>query len=264
MHPVPDGTVTFLLTDVEQSTRLWERFPDQMRAAVARHDALGEACVTQHGGTLVKKQGAGDSLFATFAQAKDGLTAAIALQSALAAEDWPSNTPLQVRVSLHTGEAEMRDGDYYGTTVNRCARIRDTAHGGQILISQATAEIVRDALPPDVTLADLGLHRLKDLQRPEHLAQVLHPALPSDFPPLRSLDVVKHNLPRQAHFFYRARQRDTESPFSAGKDVPADADGIGRKRQDALGLAGGGGTRRRLPGRRLAGGTRSPARKSPS
>ena len=133
INPLPGGTITFLFTDVEQSTRLWENFPEQMRAALARHDALAKECIAQHGGMLVKERGEGDSLFATFARAGDAAAAAAALQNALFAESWPSDTPLLVRMALHTGEVETRDGDYYGATLSRCARIRAIAHGGQIL-----------------------------------------------------------------------------------------------------------------------------------
>jgi predicted ATPase/class 3 adenylate cyclase len=197
MAELPSSTVTFLFTDIEGSTRLWEQHPEPMRAALARHDALAAAVIDQHAGTLVKSRGEGDSLFAVFARPTDALAAACALQQALVAEPWPVETPLRVRLALHTGEADQRGGDFYGAAVNRCARLRSIAHGGQVLLSQAIADPVREHLPAGTSLRDLGSHRLKDLQQPEHLYQLLHPALPADFPPLRSLEAFAHNLPRQ-------------------------------------------------------------------
>ena len=123
MTELPTGTVTFLFTDIEGSTRLWEQQPEAMRQALARHDALAAALVEQHAGTLVRSRGEGDSLFAVFARASDAIAAATALQQALVAEPWPPATPLRVRVALHTGEADRRDGNYYGSEVNRCARL---------------------------------------------------------------------------------------------------------------------------------------------
>ncbi len=201
MGELPTGTVTFLFTDIEGSTRLWEQHPEAMGAALARHDALLTQQIEQHGGVVVKSRGEGDSFFAVFARATEALTAAGTLQQALLAELWPPPTLLRVRVALHTGAAEQRAGDYYGAAVNRCARLRAAAHGGQVLLSQATADRVRPTLPAAMNLRDLGLHRLKDLQQPEHLFQLLHPNLPADFPPLRSLEAFAHNLPRQLTSF---------------------------------------------------------------
>jgi predicted ATPase/class 3 adenylate cyclase len=204
---LPTGTVTFLFTDIEGSTRLWEQHPEAMGAAVARHDALAAAVIAPHRGVLVKSRGEGDSLFAVFAQASDALAAASALQQAVLAEPWPAETPLRVRIALHTAAAELRDGDYYGLGVNRCARLRAVAHGGQVLFSSPTYDRVRDHLPEGAALRDLGSHRLKDLQQPEQLFQLLHPALPADFPPLRSLAAFAHNLPVQlTRFIGRERE----------------------------------------------------------
>jgi predicted ATPase/class 3 adenylate cyclase/DNA-binding CsgD family transcriptional regulator len=194
----PSGTVTFLFTDIEGSTSLWERDPRTMRQALARHDALVAAAVGQHTGTLVHARGEGDSQFAVFARASDAVAAAYALQQALIAEHWPTPTPLCVRLALHTGEADLRDGDYYGPAVNRCARLRDSAHGGQILLSQATADLAGDVLPPDTVLRGLGEHRLKDLLRPEHIYQLVAPGLPANFPALQTFDTRQSNLPIQA------------------------------------------------------------------
>jgi class 3 adenylate cyclase len=198
---LPTGTITFLFTDIEGSTRLWEQYPAAMEAALARHDALAEAVIEQHEGRLVKHRGEGDSLFAVFARAVDAVAAAVALQQALAAEPWPAEAAPRVRMSLHTGDAAFREGDYFGAAVNRCARLRAVAHGGQLLLSSATQELIRDALPDEVSLRDLGEHRLRDLARPERIFQLLHPDLPSDFPPLTSLNSLPHNLPQQVTSF---------------------------------------------------------------
>ncbi len=199
--PLPHGVITFLFTDVEGSTRLWEQVPAAAQQALARHDALVEQAVAGNSGQLVRPRGEGDSRFAVFARATDAVTAARDIQCALAAEHWPTPQPLRVRIALHTGEADWREGDYYGSEVNRCARLRAVAHGGQVLLSQATFILVRDALPSGVGIRDLGEHRLKDLQRPEHVFQIVLSTLPSDFPPLQSLDLLPNNLPPQLTSF---------------------------------------------------------------
>lgn len=198
---LPTGTLTFLLTDVEGSTKLWELNPEAMAAALARHDALIEACVAAANGVLVRPRGEGDSRFAVFAHAPSAVAAAFDLQCALHNEPWPTEQPVRVRIGIHTGEAELRGGDYYGPVVNRCARIRAAGHGGQTLISGATASHARNFLPARVALKDLGEHRLKDLQRPERIFQLIHPSLQSEFPPLRTLNAVPHNLPQQITSF---------------------------------------------------------------
>src|SRR5437868_2262218 len=147
MSELPTGTITFLFTDIEGSTRLWDQHPEAMEAALARHDALAAAAIEQHEGHLVKHRGEGDSLFAVFARAVDAIAAAVALQQALVTEPWPAETAPRVRVALHTGDAALRDGDYFGAALSRCARLRAVAHGGQLLLSSATQELVRDALP---------------------------------------------------------------------------------------------------------------------
>src|SRR5688572_26141621 len=152
MPELPTGTVTFLFTDIEGSTTLWEQHPAAARAALVRHDALVEQNVAEHHGHVVRPRGEGDSRFAVFARATDAVAAAARLQQALYQEPWPTPTPLRVRMALHTGEADLREGDYYGSAVNRCARLRAVAHGGQILISAATQELVRDHLEPQIAL----------------------------------------------------------------------------------------------------------------
>jgi predicted ATPase/class 3 adenylate cyclase len=207
MPDLPTGTVTFLLTDIERSTRLWEQHPEAMPAALARHDALITEIVQQHGGAVVKSRGEGDSLFAVFARAVDAVVAAGALQHVLHAEPWPEGVALRVRVAVHTGDAEVREGDYYGAAVNRCARLRAIASGGQTLLSLATQELVRDHLPAGATLRDLGEHRLRDLVRPERVFQLDVPGVPTQFAPLRSLEAFPTNLPVQLTSFI-GRERE--------------------------------------------------------
>jgi predicted ATPase/class 3 adenylate cyclase len=191
---IPEGTVTLLLTDIEGSTKLWLEHSDAMRRALARHDELLTASIEHHGGDVLKQRGEGDSCFAVFSRATDAVVAALALQRALALEPWPAGARLQVRVALHTGEAELREGDYFGPAVNHCARLRAIGHGGQTLLSQTTAALAREELPEGMSLRDLGAHRLKDLQRPEPIFQLVHADLPADFPPLRGLDAGPNNL----------------------------------------------------------------------
>src|SRR5215217_755203 len=188
MPELPTGTVTFLFTDIQGSTTLWEHHPQAAREALVRHDALVEQIVAEHDGHVVRRRGEGDSRFAVFARASDAVAAAAALQQALHAEPWPTPTPLRVRMALHTGEADLRDGDYYGSAVNRCARLRAVAHGGQTLISLATQQLVRGQLASGIALRDLGEHRLKDLTHPEQVFQLDLEGLPAAFPPLATLD----------------------------------------------------------------------------
>src|SRR5262245_59126848 len=170
-----------------------------MRAALARHDALLRRAVSEHGGHVVKATG--DGLHAAFARAPDALGAALAAQRALAAEDWDLPTPLRARMGLHTGAAEEREGDYFGPAVNRAARVMQAGHGGQVLLSQVTAGLVRGALPAGSGLRDLGEHRLRDLLEPERLFQLLAPGLSDGFPPPRTLGAHPHNLPLQVTSF---------------------------------------------------------------
>jgi predicted ATPase/class 3 adenylate cyclase len=205
---LPSERVTFFLTDIEGSTRLWELDPNSMSLAIARHDALAGDAIERNGGLLLKARGEGDSVFAVFERAIDALIAALALQQALKTEPWPEQTPVRVRIALHTGDAEVRAGDYFGATVNRAARLRAIAHGGQTILSQACEELVRDLLPDRVSLHDLGEHRLKDLARAEHVFQLSHPDLVEGFPPLRSLNPRLTNLPIQLTSFV-GRERES-------------------------------------------------------
>ena len=200
MNAAPPATnVTLLFTDIEGSSRLWEEEPARMPEAIARHDALARAAVDENRGTVVKTTG--DGLQAVFDDALDGLRAALAIELALDDPAATSGVALRVRCGLHTGATEHRDNDYFGSTVNRAARIMSAAHGGQILLSQAVVEAIRQRLPPGVTLRDLGRVRLRDLASPEHVYQALHPDLRQDFPALRSLESTPNNLPQQVTSF---------------------------------------------------------------
>lgn len=199
-------SLTFLFTDLEDSTRLWEQHPEAMRPAAARHDALLKEVVARYGGRVVKSTG--DGLHGAFESAADGVAAALAAQRALAAESWPEDTgPLKVRMGLHTGESEEREGDYYGPEVNFAARVMDLGYGGQVLLSEVTAVLARNALPQGSTLEDLGEHRIKGIAAPGRIFQLCHPSLPVAFPPLRSLAAYKHNLRRQLSSFI-GRERE--------------------------------------------------------
>ncbi len=195
MADLPTGTVTFLFTDIEGSTTRWEHHPEAMRTALARHDALLRSVITSQGGSVFKM--VGDAVYAAFALPADAVSAALTAQRAVAAEEWGEVGPLRVRMALHTGAAQSRDDDYFGQTLNRVARVLSTGYGGQILLSVATVELVRDALPAGASLKDLGEHTLKDLLRPEHIFQLTGPDLLADFPALKSLERHRHNLPMQ-------------------------------------------------------------------
>lgn len=199
---LPTGTVTFLLTDVEGSTKLWEGHPEEMKVAMARHHTIAQELSEIHSGFRPRDQGEGDSLVLVFAGAVDAVKCALRFQLALHKEPWPEHTPLRVRMALHTGEAELADAtNYAGTTIIRCARLRAIAHGGQILLSQATRDLVQDRLPSGASLKEMGSHVLKDLSRPEQVYQLSHPDLPGQFPALRSLSALPHNLPIQLTSF---------------------------------------------------------------
>ncbi len=192
---LPTGTLTFLFTDVEGSTMLWEQHKEAMPAALARHDTILREVVAAHGGSVFKT--VGDSVHATFTVAADALTAALAAQRILATEPWGATGPLRVRMALHTGVAELRDDDYFGAPLNRVARILAMGHGGQILLSRATHDLIVDDLPTQISLRQLGAHQLKDLSRPEQIFQLISPDLPSEFPPLRTLDPRPAPAPAQ-------------------------------------------------------------------
>ncbi|MBI5879293.1 MAG: adenylate/guanylate cyclase domain-containing protein [Chloroflexi bacterium] len=197
----PSGVLTFLFTDVEGSTQLWERHPEAMRVALTAHDAALRSAIEGQRGELVKTTG--DGVVAAFGSAMNAVQAALTAQRALRAQE-PSadGAPrIRVRMGLHSGEAQARDGDYFGGTLNRAARLMAIGHGGQVLLSGATMALVRERLPDGASLLDLGEQRLKDLTQPEHVYQVAVSDLPREFPSLKSLSAYRHNLPIQLTSF---------------------------------------------------------------
>jgi len=204
---LPSGTVTFLFTDLEESTRLWQEQPDAMRGALARHDQILRSAIESRGGVVVKTTG--DGFHAAFADASEAVASAIDAQLAVHREPWSTTGPLRIRVGLHSGPAELRDGDYYGTAVNRAARLMSCAHGGQIVVSLATEQLVADS---GLELLDLGDHQLRGLARTDRVFQVLADGLDRDFPPLQTT-TSPGNLPLQTTSFV-ARERD-EAAVSA-------------------------------------------------
>lgn len=232
---LPTGTVTLMLADVEGSTRLWETQPDAMRAAVARLDqALAEA-VTRHRGVRPVEQGEGDSCVVAFALAADAVACALELQrSALA--------PIKLRIGLHSGDVQLRDaGNYIGPTINRTARLRDLAHGGQTVLSGTTELLVVDQLPDNVVLSDLGTHALRDLPRPERVVQLCHPDLCNEFPPLRVAGpVVVNHLPVHLTSFIGRRHEiaDVTAALSENRLVTLTGAGGAGKTRLAAQVAG--------------------------
>jgi predicted ATPase/class 3 adenylate cyclase len=209
MAVLPTGTVTFLFTDIEGSTKLWEKSPRGMQVALARHDGLLWEAIEEHGGFVFKT--VGDAFCAVFPTALGALESALAAQRTLLSEAWGDEIgALSARMALHTGAAHERDGDYFGPPVNRVARLLSAGHGGQVLLSSSTQELVRDHLPPQTHLRDLGERRLKDLSRPERIFQLTAPDLPSEFPPLRTLETHTNNLPLQATPLI-GREREVEA-----------------------------------------------------
>jgi putative nucleotidyltransferase with HDIG domain len=170
-------TLTFLFTDIEGSTALWEREPEAMRLALQRHNGLLSGAIERSGGCVFKT--VGDAFCATFDHAPDSLAAACQIQKALATATWPTRTPLKVRVALHTGPAYLSEGDFFGKTVNRCARLLAVARGGQTLLTSSTEALVRGAAPAGTSLHDMGMLRLRDLAQPVHAFQVMHAGLPA-------------------------------------------------------------------------------------
>ncbi|HEU5315216.1 MAG TPA: adenylate/guanylate cyclase domain-containing protein, partial [Chloroflexota bacterium] len=205
---LPTGSVTYLLSDVEGSTRLWERFPDWMREAMETHDRIFERVTAARRGVLVRPRGEGDSRFCVFPDAADAVRAAVDIQRALHACAWPEESRVRVRMALHTGQDDVRDGDYYGAHTNRCARLRNVGHGGQILLSGATAAAA-GALPDGVRLRDMGMRRLKDVLESERIYQLVIQGLPNDFPPLLVVDARPNNLPVETSPFI-GRHKDVE------------------------------------------------------
>jgi predicted ATPase/class 3 adenylate cyclase len=190
---LPSGTVTFLFTDIEGSTQLLQRLGHAYAQALGEHQALLRAAWSAHEGAEIDT--AGDGFFVAFASAPEAVAAAAEAQVALAGHRWPEDTTLRVRMGLHTGTPQLVGDRYVGLDVHRAARIAACGHGGQVLLSQTTRALAEYRLPQGATLRDLGAHRLKDLQEPEQIYQLVLPGLPADFPPLRALDARPNNLP---------------------------------------------------------------------
>ncbi|TME85224.1 MAG: adenylate/guanylate cyclase domain-containing protein [Chloroflexi bacterium] len=249
MAGLPEGTLTFMLTDVVGSTRAWESAPSAMREAMARHDRIVDRCLKQNHGTDVPSGRAGDSILAVFPRAADAAACALSLQRDFAAEQWPAEINLEIRVALHSGEAELRQDQYHGQVLNRCARLLATCHGGQVLLTSASEQLLVDELPAGAELRDLGVHRLKDLTRPEHVFELVDIENPREFPPIRSQQPAT-NLPIQLTAFIgrdgelrqlrelhgRSRSLTLTGPGGSGKTrlalelasevVPEHADGV--------------------------------------
>lgn len=240
MSGLPTGTVTLLLADVEGSTRLWQTQPEEMTVAIARLDRTLCEVIAAHHGVRPVEQGEGDSFVVAFSRASDAVTCALELQRAPLA-------PIRLRIGVHTGEVQLRDeGNYVGTTVNRTARLRDLAHGGQTVLSGTTEDLVVDRLPADTWLTGLGSHQLRDLPRPQRVVQLCHPDVCNDFPPLRTREtVVAANLPMQFTSFV-GREAEITNVLHIMADnrlvTLTGAGGIGKTRlavQIAAAIAGG-------------------------
>ena len=207
MHPIPTDSLTFLFTDIENSTQLWEQHPEAMKIALARHHTILRQTIADHHGQVFKA--VGDGFHAAFPSAIDGAQASMAAQRALYAEAWAKETPIKVRMALHTGIAEAHNGDYSGPLFNLLARLIAAAHGGQTLLSAALYEQVQAHLPPDVEVRDMGERRLRSITRPQRIYQILAAGLPAQFPPLKTLDDFHTNLPAQlTSFIGREKEMD--------------------------------------------------------
>ncbi len=229
MNSPPSGTVTLLFTDVEGSTRLWDAERDAMAAALRRHDQLLRTAIEQAGGYVFKT--VGDSFCAAFSAARAGLEAALTAQRSLAAESWPTSRPIMVRMSLHAGVCEERDGDYFGPAVNRAARLLTVAQGGQVLVSGVAAELLSEELPDGVGLRELGTHQLKDLSRPERIYQVEAAFLPAR--------TTAPAAPRPAALTallasHADRERVVDVPRTAAADGRLTADELDQRLEAAL------------------------------
>src|SRR6266581_4498988 len=190
---LPTGTVTFLFTDIEGSTRMLQELGSGYTELLEQHRQIVRAACGGHGGVEFGTEG--DAHFLVFPSAAEAVGAALDAQRELAAHPWPTGARIKVRMGLHTGEGTVVAGDYEGIDVHRAARIAAAGHGGQVVLSGTTAALARGARPEGVRLLDLGQHRLKDLEEPEHISQLVAPGLPADFPPIRSLDARPNNLP---------------------------------------------------------------------
>lgn len=250
MNDLPGGTVTFLFTDIEGSTKLWQQFPNAMPAALARHHEILRRAIESHNGYVF--QIIGDACCAAFATAFDGLDAALYAQRALHDFEWGETGAIRVRMALHTGAAEVRAGEFTsgeyvsGYTLSSAARLLGAGHGGQILLSEPTAALVREQLPPNTALLDKGAHRLKDLVQPQQIFQILANDLPHDFPALKTLDALPNNLPIQLTSFI-GREKEImdirEYLFPSNSPSPHRRGGTGVRLLTLTGAGGSGKTR---------------------
>src|SRR5438067_987416 len=207
MRALPSGTVTFLFSDIEGSTHLAERLGDRWPVLLGEHRTIVREAVASGGGTEVGTEG--DSFFVAFPTAGGAVSAAVEAQRQLADHAWPEEAAIRIRIGLHTGEASLAGSDYVGLDVHRAARIASAGHGGQVLVSDTTRALVESSLPEGVTTRDLGQRRLKDLSRPERIHQLVIEGLPSEFPPLKTLDATPNNRPIQlSSFLGRERELD--------------------------------------------------------
>jgi class 3 adenylate cyclase/catechol 2,3-dioxygenase-like lactoylglutathione lyase family enzyme len=223
---LPSGTVTFLFSDVEESTELARRLGDQFANALQEHSRLLREAVDEHGGHVIGSQG--DSLFVAFPRAKDAALGAAAAQRALAAQAWPGGAALRVRMGLHTGEAALTEDNYLGVAVHHAARVCSAGHGGQVLLSQSTAAVLTDERLNGMEVRDLGNHQLKGFDHPEPIFQLVIEDLPADFPPLRA----EHHLGRLIdHVHLRVRDLEASKRFyravlgSLGRELTSEGDG---------------------------------------
>jgi predicted ATPase/class 3 adenylate cyclase len=224
MEPLPTGVVTFLFTDIEGSTRLWEEHPEEMKQALTRHDEILRECIRDHTGYVFST--AGDAFAAAFRTPIEAADAALDAQRHLAVEA-AGALGISVRMAIHVGQAHERDGDYFGPTVNRAARILGVGNGGQVLVSQPASELLIARMPSGMSLADLGEHQLKDLNQPERIYQLHHPDLEPNTRPLRSLNASRHNLPLQLTSFVGREDRLRQVTQLIGDDRLVTLTGVG-------------------------------------
>jgi class 3 adenylate cyclase len=232
MNDVPSGTVTLLFTDVEGSTRLWEAERDAMAAALRRHDEILRDAIEQAGGYVFKT--VGDSFCAAFSAARAGLEAALSAQRNLAAQSWPTSRPIVVRMGLHAGVCEERDGDYFGPAVNRVARLLAVAQGGQVLVSGVAAELLSDEMPDGVGLRELGTHQLKDLSRPERIYQVEAPFLAGRSAAAAAEQLARPAQPGGQRASHADRDRVVEVLKAAAADGRLTSDDLDQRVEAAL------------------------------
>lgn len=199
--PSRSRELTLLLTDIEGSTEIWDADRDRAFAAIERHNEICAKAVAAHSGRLIMSRGEGDSTFSVFEAPTEAVSCALTIASSLASEPWPEDATIRTRAALHTGTIEDLGDNVFGPPINRAARLRSLAHGGQTVMSAVTANLVRDRLPLGISLRDLGVHGLRGLSRPERIFQLCDPALPCDFPPLNSIDALRHNIPAELTSF---------------------------------------------------------------